>query len=152
MPQLVKGGKHVFGWSRVRETGHIVVPPEAVAEYRLAEADPLLLLPGSRTSGGFGLGAFDSVRRSPRGAVLNARAELGGLQVEEGELIDYAGKPYCWVRLRSGGITVRLPTLAQYGIGSGDRLLVVRGSGLAIGFAVRGPLVAEGHNHPLPVF
>jgi hypothetical protein len=33
MPQLVKGGKHTFGWSRVGKTGRIIIPPEALTEY-----------------------------------------------------------------------------------------------------------------------
>jgi len=152
MPQLAKGGKHVFGWSSVRDEGRIHVPPEALAEYHFSEGDALILLPGSRTSGGFGLGALALVRASPRGAALKARPDLGALQVAEGELVTHAGKPYCWVRLRDGGIAVPAPTLAHYGIAIGDGLLVIRGSGLALGFTVRGPLVAEGRKHTLPVF
>ena len=30
MPQLVKGGKHVFGWSLVTAGGEVLIPPEAV--------------------------------------------------------------------------------------------------------------------------
>lgn len=39
MPQLVKGGKHVFGWSRVGDTGRIIIPPEAMEEYHLKDSD-----------------------------------------------------------------------------------------------------------------
>jgi hypothetical protein len=38
--------------------------------------------------------------------------------------------------------------LKLYGIEPGDDLLVIRGSGLALGFAVRGPIVEEARNHP----
>jgi len=50
MPQLVKGGKYTFGWSRVGDTGRIVIPAEAVEEYRLKESEKLILVPGSKTS------------------------------------------------------------------------------------------------------
>ena len=54
---------------------------------------------------------------------------------------------------REGMIRVPLEALAWYGISPGDRLLVLRGSGLAVGFAVRGPLVAEAAPYPeLAVF
>lgn len=147
MPQLVKGGKHVFGWSRVGSSGRIVVPPAALKEYRLRESEKLVLLPGSRTSGGFGLGSGKTVKRSPRGMVLKADPRLEKFQVPEGEVIEYRNKPYCWVRLCGGGVTVPPETLNQYGIRVGDRLLVIRGSGLAVGFAVRGPIVEEARKH-----
>ncbi|MBN1947545.1 MAG: hypothetical protein JW797_17875 [Bradymonadales bacterium] len=148
MPQLVKGGKHVFGWSRVRQAGRITVPPAALEEYGLRESETLVLVPGSRTSGGFGLGAYEALRQSRQGAVLERHPELSELRLGEGEVVEYGGKPYCWVQLRGGGITLPLGTLGRYGVGIGDKLLVIRGSGLAIGFAVRGPIVAEGRKHP----
>jgi hypothetical protein len=55
MPQLGKGGKHVFGWSRVKEAGRIVMHSQARKEYGLKESEKLVLMPGSRTSGEFGL-------------------------------------------------------------------------------------------------
>lgn len=153
MPQLVKGGKHVFGWSRVGNTGRIVIPPDALAEYRLKESEKLILLPGSRTSGGFGLGTRDSVRNSPLGQAINLHPDLKKLQAPEGAAVEYKGKTYCWAELRNGAIAVPARALAKYGIGAGDRLLVIRGSGLALGFAVRGPIVEEAGKHPeLEVF
>jgi len=147
VPQLVKGGKHVFGWSRVGDAGRIIVPPEALEEYCLKESGRLILVPGSRTSGGFGLGAQESVRMSPLGFVLETHPELGEFRIPEGEAVEYERKPYCWVELRGGGITVPPGTLEQYGIRIGDSLLVIKGSGLAIGFAVRGPIVEEAKRH-----
>ncbi|MBN2099575.1 MAG: hypothetical protein JW753_08270 [Dehalococcoidia bacterium] len=147
MPQLVKGGKHVFGWSRVGDDGHIIVPPEALVEYRLTEPEKLVLMPGSRTSGGFGVASMESLRSSALGAALKLHPSLRPLRMPEGEPIEYKGKTYCRVGLRGGGVTVPLGTLSRYGVNTGDRLLVVRGSGLAVGFAVRGPIVEEAKRH-----
>lgn len=147
MPKLVKGGKHAFGWSRVGQAGRVVVPPEALAEYGLEEAQRLILVPGSRTSGGFGLGAQESLRRSPIGAVLDAHPRLGSFRIPEGEAVEYGGKTYCWVQVRDGGIVVQPGTLGKYGVRTGDKLLVIRGSGLALGFPVRGPIVTEATQH-----
>jgi bifunctional DNA-binding transcriptional regulator/antitoxin component of YhaV-PrlF toxin-antitoxin module len=147
MPQLVKGGKHTFGWSRVGDTGRIIIPPEAREEYGLKESETLLLVPGSQTSGGFGLGSQESLARSPRGVVADLLPGLGASRVPAGEVVEYKGKPYCWVELRKGGVSVPPSTLQRYGVRLGDRLLVIRGSGLAIGFAVRGPIVEEAKNH-----
>ena len=147
MPQLVKGGKHTFGWSRVGDTGRITLPPEALKEYDLQESERIIMMPGSQTSGGFGLGSQESLKRSPLGVVMDVHPELGDFRVPKGEVIEEKGKPFCWVELRNGGIEVPLKTLERYGIGVGDKLLVIRGSGLAIGFAVRGPIVEEAKKH-----
>ncbi len=36
MPQLVKGGKYVYGWSKVSTKGKIAIPDKAKEEYNLA--------------------------------------------------------------------------------------------------------------------
>jgi bifunctional DNA-binding transcriptional regulator/antitoxin component of YhaV-PrlF toxin-antitoxin module len=144
----VKGGKHAFGWSCVGDRGRIVVPPEALSEYRLEDGDRLIVMPGSRTSGGFGLGSRASLLDTPLAAALDACPELAELRLPEGTVVEPAGKPYCWVVLESSAITLPLETLERYGIRPGDRLLVIRGSGHALGFAVHGPIVAEAEQHP----
>lgn len=148
MPQLAKGGKHVFGWSRVAEDGRICIPPEALREYSFTEAERLLVISGSRTSGGFGLGSLDSLRGSMLGSVLEAHPELAGSALPEGEALRHRGRTYCWVTLRAGVIELPAETLGGYGAAPGDDILVIRGSGLALGFAVRGPLVEEARKHP----
>jgi len=148
MPQLVKGGKHVFGWSRVSAAGRIRIPPEALDEYAYQEVERLLVIPGSRTSGGFGLGSLASIRGSPLGSVAKASPDLERFRVPEAEIMEQRGRPYCWVELRFGEIELPARTLQRFGIALGDDLLVIRGSGLALGFAVRGPIVEEARRHP----
>jgi hypothetical protein len=151
--QLVKGAKHTFGWAAVTDTGIIAIPAEAVAEYGLADGDKLLVVPGSRTSGGFGLSSPESVGGSILGVVLEENPELGEFRIPEGEAVEHRGRSYCWVQLRHGAIHLSAQTLARYGVRIGDRLLVIRGSGLAVGFAVRGPIVQEARKHgELPVY
>jgi len=153
MPQLVKGGKHAFGWSVVGIGGEVVLPPEAISEYGFKESEWLVLIPGSRTSGGFGLGKTMSVAESPIGAVLKAHPEWARHEGTVGEVVEHGGKPYCWAELRRGRVVIPLEMLAKYGIKAGARLLVIRGSGRALGFAVRGPIVEEAERHPeLDVF
>ena len=53
MPQLVKGGKHAYGWSHVSETGVVKISKEALEEYGFKPNDKLILFPGSRRSKGF---------------------------------------------------------------------------------------------------
>jgi len=153
LPQLVKGGKHTYGWSAVADAGTIVIPPEAIAEYGLEDGDKLIVVPGSRTSGGFGLSSRKSVIGSVLGVVLEEYPELWESRVPAGDVVEHGGRPYCWVMLRHGTIDLAAPTPAKYGVNVGDRLLVIRGSGLALGFAVRGPIVQEARKYgELPVF
>lgn len=154
MPRLVKGGKYVYGWSKVGSTGRITVPAEALTEYNLKTASKVILLPGSRRSGGFALTNDSLLKNSRLSVILDENPRLAEFQLSEGETITIAGKPYCWVMLNSNGcITVPLETLKKYGVNVGDLLLSVRGSCLALGFIVRGPLITEAKRHSsLPLF
>ena len=153
MPQLVKGGKHAFGWSVVGARGEIVLPPDAVKEYGFRESERLVLVPGSRTSGGFGLGQPAALAESPIGAGLAAHPERFVDRAKAGEIIEQGSRLFGRAELRRGRIEVPKKALEAYGIHAGDRLLVIRGSGRALGFAVRGPIVEEAKRHPeLEVF
>jgi hypothetical protein len=148
MPRLVKGGKHVYGWSEVGSEGKIVVPDEALADYSLTSPCKVILLSGSRRSGGFALTTVSLLKNSRLSRILEENPELAGFQLPEGETILVTGKPCCWVTLNTDGcITGPLETLKEYGVKVGDLLLSVRGSSLALGFCVKGPLVAEAKNH-----
>lgn len=149
MPQIAKGGKCVFGWSRVGDKGEILIPPEALQEYDLIRYENLILIPGSKRSGGFGLTSIEKFKKSPLGAVLEKNPQLAKFQVPEGKALVIDKKIYCWVKTdNSGAIIVPIVTLKKYGINAGNFLLVVRGSYLAIGFIVKGPIVEEAKNHP----
>jgi bifunctional DNA-binding transcriptional regulator/antitoxin component of YhaV-PrlF toxin-antitoxin module len=148
MPQLVKGGKHVFSWSKVGNKGKIVIPSEAFIEYNLIAGENVILISGSKTSGGFGLTKYESLKESKLSVLLHRCPELAEFRIPEGTAIKYEGRTYCWVTISAMSLTVPIETLAQFGIKPGDRLLAVRGSGLALGFIVRGPIVEEAKKHP----
>jgi len=99
------------------------------------------------------LASQESLKSSPLGSVVSTNPDIGEFRLPEGEIIEDKGRRYGWVELLNRGITLPPGTLEKYGIRIGDRLLVIRGSGLAIGFAVRGPIVEEAKKHPeLAVF
>ncbi|MCW4011109.1 MAG: hypothetical protein NWF05_10905 [Candidatus Bathyarchaeota archaeon] len=150
MPQLVKGGKFVYAWSAVGSKGRIVVPHEALVEYDLLKCKNVILMPGSKRSGGFGLTSKDLLKNSPLHVILDENAKLSEFQTPEGEAIEIKGKTYCWVKLsKNGSITVPAETLKKYGITPGySNILSVRGSRLAIGFSVKGPIIEEAKQHP----
>jgi hypothetical protein len=124
MPQLVKGGKWVFGWTIVGPRRELSIPPAAWDEYGFQMGDEVTFIAGSRRSGGFGLShprlLVDAAARLQVRALARAR-------------VDEAGR-------------VVLP--AAVGVRPGDRLLAVRGSGRALGFVAHGPIYEEALKHP----
>jgi hypothetical protein len=126
MPQLEKGGKWVFGWVVVRAGKKIAVPPEAYREYSFQAGGEIVFTRGSQRSGGFGIGRADKVP-----ALLRKRVLAQGQMSKNGRVV--------------------LPSEVE--VQTGDRLVAVRGSGLALGFLARGPIYQEALKHPeLEVF
>jgi bifunctional DNA-binding transcriptional regulator/antitoxin component of YhaV-PrlF toxin-antitoxin module len=144
MPQLVRGGKYVYGWSKVSDSGRIAIPPEAMGEYGLKEHDRVILMSGSRRSGGFAVTTPALLAGSPLAAALSRFPRLRTFQMPEARVVRVEGRSFCWASIEEGGyISLPEETLREYDILSGDRLLTVKGSGLALGFARTGPLVDE---------
>ena len=126
MPQLVKGGKWIFGWVVVQPGIKIIIPPEAYREYGFQAGEEIVFTRGSRRSGGFGIGRADKLPPLLKKRVL-AQGRMG----------------------RHGRVV--LPP--EVGVQVGDRLLAGRGSGYALGFVAQGPIYKEALKHPeLEVF
>ncbi len=129
MPQLVKGGKWVFGWVIVGPGGELTIPPAAWKEYQFQVGDEVTFISGSRRSGGFGLS-------NPR-LLADMTVPLHTRALARGRVVGL------------GQVTAS----KAVGVQPGDRLLVVRGSGRALGFVARGPIYEEALKHPdLQVF
>ena len=124
MPQLVRGGKWIFGWVIVGQNGELPIPPEAFTEYGFQSGEALFFIRGSRTSGGFSVGRPEQLVKS------NIDLRLRGL----GQGVIDPLRP-----------VVHPP---EIGLKPGNRLLVGRGSSLALGFIQRGPIFEEAQKHP----
>jgi hypothetical protein len=124
MPQLAKGGKWVFGWSVVGPNGEAPIPPAAFDEYGFQPGETVIFLHGSKRSGGAGVARKEMLARSP--VPLSKRA-LGEGVIDENRRVVFS---------------------PQAGFRESERLLVVRGSGLALGFLQRGPIYEEALRHP----
>jgi len=122
MPQLAKGGKWVFGWVVVGSGNAIRIPPAAFSEYGFHAGETAFLTRGSRRSGGFGIGRQEKLANSPLRPRFLGQVKIGAER------------------------RVLLPHEAD--VQSGEHLLVVRGSGLALGFIQRGPIYEEAQRHP----
>lgn len=151
--QLSKGGKHIYGWVQVGPDGRIPIPQDVVKDYDLLE-NRLLLISGSRASGGFsvssqsrleGLVARKPERQISDVAVLDNDRELPSA---------WKGRVLAWVGRDDDG-AFHLPTrvMTSLGMGEGHRLLCIRGSNLTCMFAQKGPLVKKALARPgIPTF
>lgn len=154
MPQLVKGGKHVFGWSRVGEGGRIAIPPEAMTEYGIAVGTRVICMPGSRRSKGFLAALPGLLYGTPFENVLDEFGEQGGTAPVKQQVTGKKGKTFVRTEVEQGGyVSVPEEALHNYGVTVGDLLLAVRGSYIAVSFIVQGPIIDEARRHPeLEVF
>ena len=133
MPRLVKGGKWVYGWAIVGPKGDVTIPSDAWNDYGFQAGDEAVFLQGSRSSGGFALTTPRLAARLPA-AMRREIPALGGARLSEDR-------------------QVSVPSSVSLSLGPCRRLLLVRGSGRALGFISRGPIYEEAQKHPaLQVF
>ena len=147
-PYIVKGGKYIFGWSKVSEKGEIKIPKEAYDDYGLATDRQVILSSGSKTSGGFGVSSIRILKNSKIEELIMNFPSLINYRLTEGEIIIIKGKKYCWLKINDD-MKINLPetTLDAFGIRKGELLLSGRGSYLAIAFIAKGPIFNEAKKH-----
>jgi hypothetical protein len=148
MPQLVKGGKYVFGWSKVEPEGRIAIPPEAFNEYGFRSGQRVILMAGSKTSGGFSVTDQEKLNASPLSRILKENPRLTCYKIHRGTAVSATGRIVCWEHLAQDDLRISLQTLEKFGIEPEDYLLAVRGSHLGLGFLARGPIFEEAKKHP----
>ena len=137
MPQLVKGGKYVYGWVYVRKDGAITIPNEAYLEYGFIQDEDGLLTSGSKRSGGFGL----TSERILKSSILSKK-------LIENQNQDSKKSKFSKVKIDKGRfITLPEHSMRDFRINIDDKLLVIRGSGLALGFITKGPIYREAEKH-----
>ncbi len=128
MPQLVKGGKWVFGWVVISPKHEVMIPPEAYREYHFKAGDQLAFLQGSKRSGGFAVCRTELFEKHP---ILNIRVIAFGVMKQNGTFI--------------------LPDTIH--IDPSEKLLTGRGSYIGLSFLKTGPIIDEAMLHPeLDVF
>jgi hypothetical protein len=147
MPQLVKGGKNAFAWSRVAKTGRIRIPEDAFMEYGFRENEAVILMSGSNTSGGFALSRISRIQESPLSSILRAHPALTYQGIPAGRLLKFNSKFVCWALIVEKSITLPFATLQQFGIKRDALLLTVRGSNFGLGFIIKGSIIEEAKKH-----
>jgi bifunctional DNA-binding transcriptional regulator/antitoxin component of YhaV-PrlF toxin-antitoxin module len=141
VPRIARGAKYIFGWSKVGGDGRIVLPDEALEEYGLGAGAEVVLVPGSKASGGFGISPLPLLKRSRLSGIMAG-------DIIEGKTARIKGRPYSRARIIDNGLDIGPGVLAEFGVQPGDRLLAIRSSGIAIGMAVRGPIIEEAGKYP----
>ncbi|MBN1780785.1 AbrB/MazE/SpoVT family DNA-binding domain-containing protein [bacterium] len=149
MPQLVKGGKYVFAWSHVSGSGRIRIPEEALKEYGFNAGDKIFIINGSRTSKGFAITKPDLIRHSPIYTQMARNQDLIQFKPLPGGTVRIGKRSYAWTEIDAqGSFGLDEAVLHQYDVNFNDNLLVVRGSGFALGLIRTGPIVEEALKHP----
>ena len=106
-------------------------------------------MPGSNTSGGFSISEKSRIERSKLSDIFVQNPDLAEFKIEEGKIVNVGGTVMCWATIHENGqLLLPSPILEAYGVKPRDQLLVIRGSYIGIGLAVRGPLVEEARKHP----
>jgi hypothetical protein len=149
MPQLIKGGKYVFGWCYIHPDGRIMIPPEARNEYRFAPGEKLIVMSGSRTSKGFALTNHNLIQDTAPESLVDQIPEIKQFRELEDGFISFRNRIFTWTLLDHRGYIQILPEiLARYSVRPGDKILAGRGSGLALAFIKEGQIIEEAINHP----
>lgn len=148
MPQLTKGGKFVFGWSIVGKDGCIQIPEEVILEYELFKEDEVILISGSKSSGGLVVSRLGLINQSIMKGLLSDYPEFENYSLPEGKPVKWKGRHYCWVNISKKGV-IKLPpkTAICYNIKENDKLLSIRGSNIAFVLAVKGPIIEKANDY-----
>lgn len=142
MPQIAKGGKFVFGWSLVSDKFTLRFPKQAIDEYCICSEGKIIIIQGSKRSGGFSVSKKELLEQSVFNGLLLENAEFAAYKTEEGKLATYKGRQYTWLSITDTGI-VRLSDdlCSNFSIKRGSNLLSIRSSNIAFTMALKGPLI-----------
>ena len=154
MPQLVKGGKHVFGWSKVDKMGKIPIPPEAWIEYDYHIDDEVILVSGSKKSGGFSIIRLQIFLKSPLSNTPIDDSRYSKKQFPRNEIFHHHNRYLFITKLVANNeINLGVGVLDEYDVEVDTNLLAVRGSGLGLGLISKGPIYEEAKKHrDLPLY
>jgi hypothetical protein len=152
MPQLVKGGKYVFGWTVLRDDLRVRIPDETYDEYRFIKTDKLIILSGSKSSGGFSICSPVTISNYKPGnnifGLIGYIKESDSFTGERLEIVRSGKRLISWTYLDKEKYCVFSKELVtSLGLGIGRRLLVGRGSGMGPAFINKGIIYNEALKH-----
>lgn len=147
MPQLNKGGKFIFGFSVIYPDLTIHIPPQALSEYDATRDGKIIILTGSKITGGFCVTTHSLLSNSKLKHILADCPVLKDCLLSEGEFILYKGRKYAWLGIDKNGV-IKLPhnTLTVLELQSGMELLSIRSSNIAFTMGAKGPLLEKAYS------
>jgi len=152
MPQLVKGGKYVFGWTVLNNDLSIRIPDEAFDEYKFIGTDKLIIISGSISSGGFSIITPDSIINSKLSnniiSLIGYKKEINSFTADRLEILKYGKRLISWASLdKKKYFELSNELINLLNIKLGCRLLVGRGSGIGPAFIAKGTIYNEALKH-----
>ncbi|RRJ24314.1 hypothetical protein EHV10_13005 [Lachnoanaerobaculum gingivalis] len=147
MPKMTKGGKYIFGWSRIRVNGELIFPRMAVDEYNLQEETYIYIVSGSKQTGGFCVMTDPLLSHSKLKNILKENSSLADRSLSEGELIAYKGRKYGWLALKENTVYLSDDLMKMLEIKVGDKLLAIRSSDIAFTMGVKGRLIEKANGY-----
>jgi len=149
MPQITKGGKFIFGWSKIQENGAVHLPKMAVEEYDITKEGKVYLISGSKQTGGFVVTKKGLLYDSKIGNILKDNEQLCSYKIASGEFIKYKGRLYTWCDITQEGIIYLTEDMREVlNINIGDKLLSIRSSDIAFCMGAKGQLIERAENYP----
>ena len=147
MPQMTKGGKYIFGWSKIGQNGELTFPTMAVKEYNLQEETYIYIVSGSKQTGGFCVMTEPLLSHSKLKNILEENPSLAKRSLREGELITYKGRKYGWLVLNKSAVYLSDDLMKMLEIKVGDKLLAIRSSDIAFTMGVKGSLIEKANGY-----
>ncbi|RKJ41416.1 hypothetical protein D7X94_03760 [Acutalibacter sp. 1XD8-33] len=148
MPQLNKGGKFVFGKSRVRQDGSLCLPEQAIEEYQICREGRVYFFTGAKATGGFCVTRKGLLAPSRLGHILRENPDLDVYALPAGTLVPYKGRRYGWLEVSpEGRLFLGEALLRELELAPGMELLCIRSSNIAFTMGARGPLLERAKNY-----
>ena len=147
MPQMNKGGKFIFGKSKISDSGAVQIPIQAAEEYNIALEGKVYLFTGSKITGGFCMTRKGLLLPSALGHFLTDTPSLLNYTLPPGKFVPYKGRAYCWTNISSDGEIVLSKEMMDFlHLTPGMQLLAIRSSNIAFTMGARGPLLEKAEN------
>lgn len=148
MPLITKGGKFIYGWSRIRDDLSIQLPPAAIKEYDISSEGKVFLISGSKQTSGFVITRKGLLLNSKIGNILRETPMLCDYKTVEGEFIKYKGRLYTWCSItKAGELKLSNEMLDALGLNVGNMLLVIRSSDIAFCLGAKGEIIERAKSY-----
>ena len=87
-----------------------------------------------------------SVERTIIKRLFEQNPDLYNYKIPKGVFVKYKGRYYCWTYLINNLLLLTPEMLQTFGLRSGEKLLSIRGSNIALVMGVKGPLIEHANN------